>query len=81
MTVTKYVICDKEACEYLSTVYSDSTTWNKKVNCALECTNPQEAKCLRDLALRRCTRATGDVVIRMIETTVSEFDPDAPHTK
>lgn len=76
--MTKYVIYDKDACEYLATVYSDSTTWNKRANNALECASSQEAKCLKDLALRRTSRASGDIVIHVIETTVSEFDPDAP---
>ena len=79
--MTKYVIYDKVNCDYVGTVYSGSTTWYKRVNDALECESSQEAKRLKDIAMRRCSRTSSDVVIHAIETTETEFDPDAPHTR
>lgn len=79
--MTKYVIYDKVTGDYLGTVYSGSTTWYTRVNEALECESSQEAKCLKDIAMRRGNRASGNVVIHAIETTETEFDPDAPHTR
>ena len=78
--MTKYVVYDKDGCEFLQTIYTNSTCFDKHRNNALEASTVEEAKSLVSLTKARCN-STRVLTIRVTETTETEFDPDAPHTK
>ena len=78
--MTKYVVYDKDGYEFLATLYCNSVNFDKRRNNALEADTVEEAKALMYLAKTRCN-STRILVIRVTETTETEFDPDTPHTK
>lgn len=76
--MTKYVVYDKDGYEFLQTIYSNSTSFDKHRNNALEADTVEEAKAMMSLAKARCN-SSRDLVIRVTVTTETEYDPDAPH--
>ena len=78
--MTKYVVYDKDGCEFLCTLYVNSTSFSRHRNDAIEANTSDEAKALLSLAKARCS-SSRVMVIRVTETTETEFDPDAPHIK
>lgn len=78
--MTKYVVYDKDECEFLTTIYQNSTNFDKHRNNALEANTVEEAKAMMSLAKARCS-SSRVLVLRVTETTETEFDPDAPHIK
>lgn len=78
--MTKYVVYDKDACEFLQTIYSNSVSFDKHRNNALEADTVDEAKAILSLVKSRYN-SSRVLVIRVTETTETEYDPDAPHIK
>lgn len=78
--MTKYVVYDKDSCEFLATLYINSTSFDRHRNNAIETDTIEEAQALKSLAKARCN-SSRILVIRVTETTETEFNPDAPHVK
>lgn len=78
--MTKYVVFDKDGYEFVQTIYSNSISFDKHRNNALEADTVEEAKAILSLAKARCS-STRVLAIRVTETTEKEYDPDAPSIK
>ena len=77
--MTRYVVFDKSENVYVEIIYKNSVATDSHRSEALECETIEEAKAILTMSLRRMS-SSRKLVIRVTETTETEFDPDAPHT-
>lgn len=78
--MTKYVVYDDSEKGYVQSIYRNSCTVSRDRGDAIEADTVEEAKAMLSLAKTRIL-SSHKLSIRITETTETEFDPDATHTK